>query len=316
MSGLDADAVDPQAAAYLDEYCEAMRIERNASVHTIRNYRVDLEDYLRWCARSKIDALHPTHRQLRRYLGELDRAQYARTTVNRRLSALRGFFRWLTIAGYADANPADVLQCLKKDKTLPRRISAKDMAKILSVYGPYDDKGKLRERTPVEMRNQALLEFLYACGARISEASGLRIVSVDFKQAQVRVFGKGSKERIIPIHEVALESMKTYADFGRPYLLKGKPASEFFFVSTRGNQMGTDAMRKMFKDTLERAGVEGSYTPHDMRHTFASDLLEGGADLRSVQEMLGHSSLSTTQVYTHLSLGRLKDVHHQAHPRG
>lgn len=308
--------MDGKFAGLLDEYCEAMRIERNASPHTIRNYRLDLQDYGRWAERAHVDVLAPTHRQLRRYLGELDRAQYARRTVNRRLSSLRGFFRWMTIAGYAQVNPADVLQSLKEDKTLPRRISRDDMKRILSVYGPLDDQGKVRQRTPVELRNQALLEFLYACGARISEASNLRMASIDFKQGQVRVLGKGSKERIIPLHSLAVESLRTYKDFGRPRLMEGHDQNEFFFVSTRGNQMGTDAMRKMFKETLSRAGVDGSYSPHDMRHTFASDVLEGGADLRSVQEMLGHSSLSTTQIYTHVSAGRLKDVHHQAHPRG
>jgi integrase/recombinase XerD len=317
---MSATQIDPASnvlfAGYLDEYCTAMRVERNASEHTIRNYLLDLQDFGRWAERAGIDVLHPTHRQLRRYLGELDRAQYARRTINRRLSSLRGFFRWMTIAGYVESNPADVLQSIKEDKTLPRRIPRTDMAKILSVYGPLDEKGIVRQRTPVELRNQALLEFLYACGARISEASNLRLTSIDFREAQVRVIGKGSKERIIPLHELALESLRSYLDVGRPKLLKGHPASEYVFVSTRGNQMGTDAMRKMFKDTLERAGVDGSYSPHDMRHTFASDVLEGGADLRSVQEMLGHSSLSTTQIYTHLSAGRLKDVHHQAHPRG
>jgi len=165
------------------------------------------------------------------------------------------------------------------------------------------------------MRNQALLEFLYACGARISEASGLLTVNVDFSSGQVKVFGKGSKERIIPVYDLALSTIEKYLATARPVLL-GKKASDALFISTRGNAMSTDAIRTVFKGILERAGVDGSLSPHDVRHTFATNLLEGGADLRSVQEMLGHASLSTTQVYTHLSIAHLQEIHHQAHPRG
>ena len=320
------EGADAQAWLLAADFCDSLHIERNASVNTIRNYALDLQDYLRWGARAKIDAIHPTHRQLRRYLGELDAAQYARTTVNRRLSAVKSFFRWLVICGVLETSPADLLQGLKKEKTLPHKISPDEMVKILCVWGPYDETGQAREQSAIDLRNQALLEFLYACGARISEASGLKYSNVDFKQKQVLVFGKGQKERIIPLHDLAIASMQKYSLLGRPELLdKSKHRAEqgesgsydsFFFLSSRGNQMGTDAMRKMFKETLKQAGIHADYSPHDMRHTFASDLLEGGADLRSVQEMLGHVSLSTTQIYTHISLGRLKDVHAQAHPRG
>lgn len=297
-------------------FCDSLRVEQNASQHTIRNYGVDLRDYLRWAQREKIDPIALSHRQLRRYLAELNAAQYSRRTVNRRLSALRGFFGWLVITGVIEASPADVLHGLKEDKVLPHRISAKEMVRILSIWGPVDLEGSPRQQSAVDLRNQAILEFLYACGARITEASELRLENVNFHEGYVRVFGKGSKERIIPIHDVALHSLQAYLNAGRERLLAGHAPNEFFFVSTRGNQMGTDAMRKMFKDTLAQAGVNGSYSPHDMRHTFASDLLDGGADLRSVQEMLGHVSLSTTQIYTHLTPGRMKSVHSKAHPRG
>ncbi len=306
----------PAFAQRVEEFAHALQVERNASPHTIRNYTMDLHDFGRWAKRSKTDALSPTHRQLRRYLANLDAAQYSRSTVNRRLSSLRSFFRWQILAGYAQSNPADALCSIKKDKTLPHRIRPEEMAAILKVWGPLDENGKVREQTPEMMRNQALLEFLYACGARISEASGLLAENVDFEEMQVRVLGKGNKERIIPIHRMALESMRSYLDFGRKRLLREEKPNPYFFVSPRGGQWGTDAIRKTFRQTLQRAGVSAPYTPHDMRHTFASDILEGGADLRSVQEMLGHSSLSTTQIYTHLSMGKMKEVHRQAHPRG
>ncbi len=310
----EAEGCDPCMRDAVDSFCEAMRIERNASVHTVRAYRTDLLDYARWAKRRHLDAFAVTHRQLRRYLGELDQAQYSRTTINRRLSALRSFFGWMNVTGRIDSDPADALQGPKQPKSLPHVIRPADMAKLLSVYGKRDAAGALREQSPEDMRNQAVLEFLYACGARVSEAAGLKMGAVDFARAQAKVFGKGSKERIVPLHDMALSSLKTYLAVGRPKLLGGK-RSDFVFVSVRGNPMSADAIRKMFKCALRAAGLDETLSPHAMRHTFATDLLDGGADLRSVQEMLGHASLSTTQIYTHLSPTRLKQVHAQAHPR-
>ena len=292
---------------HVQAFCRSLAAERNASGHTVRNYGLDLADYGRWAARNDIDPLCATHKQVRLYLSDLDRAQYSRGTVNRRLSSLKSFFRWLVICGYAEHDPASILQGPKSAKTLPRVIAPADMAKLLSVY---------KEGTaPSELRNQAILEFLYACGARISEASGLEARNVNWDAKQVKVFGKGGKERIIPLHDLAIATMRSYFHHARPELLKGKECP-YFFVSSRGNQMGPDAMRKMFKKSVELAGLDPNLTPHDMRHSFATDLLEAGADLRSVQEMLGHSSLSTTQIYTHVSVSRLKEEHRRAHPRG
>lgn len=312
---INGNAEEPWILSRIERFCDALRIERNASTHTIRAYRIDLNDYASWAEREHVDPAAVTHQQLRRYLAELDRAQYSRTTINRRLSAIRSFFRWLNVVGEIDTDPAAVLAGPRQQKRLPHVIRPADMVKLLQVYGKRDASGARREQTPVDMRNQALLEFLYACGARISEASGLLCANVDFERGQVKVWGKGAKERIVPLHDLALSSMRTYMLLGRPALLKEKQ-SERFFVSTRGNAMTTDSMRKMFKEALRKAGLDETLSPHVLRHTFATDLLDGGADLRSVQEMLGHVSLSTTQIYTHLSPGRLKTVHQQAHPRG
>ena len=297
-------------------FCDSLRNECGLSPHTVRAYLTDIQDYLRWAERRSEDPLRTTHRRMRRYFGELDRAQYSRTTINRRLSALRAFFRWLVDQGIVETDPASALQGPRQGRKLPRVISASDMARILSVHAGASLDGRVQERTFADMRDQALLELLYACGARISEASGLLVSNMDFELKQVKVFGKGSKERIIPLHDMAVASLRTYAQCARPKLLEGKPDIPYFFVSNRGGKYSPDSMRKMFKRTLAEAGVDGTFSPHDMRHTFATDLLNGGADLRSVQEMLGHSSLSTTQVYTHVSAARLKEVHHQAHPRG
>lgn len=300
-------AIDELYLDYLASYCDMLVVERNSSQHTVRNYRLDLLDFGRWAARSSVNPLCATRRDMRSYLGDLDYAQYSRRTVNRRLSSVRSFFRWLAAEGLVESNPADVVSGPKLARSLPRTIPPADMARLLSVWRGSDK--------PSDMRNRAILEFLYACGARISETSGLLVDNVDFDTAQVRVFGKGSKERIVPLHELAIASMRDYLFNARPALLAGKE-SPYFFVSTRGNQMSPDALRKMFKQSLLAAGLDQTLSPHDMRHTFATDLVEGGADLRSVQEMLGHSSLSTTQIYTHVSISHLKEEHRRTLPRG
>ena len=289
--GPELPAIDELYLTYLASYCDMLVVERNASQHTVRNYRLDLLDYGRWAARVSVNPLCATRRDMRSYLGDLDYAQYSRRTVNRRLSSVRSFFRWLVAEGLVESNPADVVSAPKLARSLPRTIP------------------------PADMRNRAILEFLYACGARISETSGLLLENVDFGAGQVRVFGKGSKERIVPLHEIAIASMRDYLFNARPALLADKE-SPYFFVSTRGNQMSPDALRKMFKQSLLAAGLDQTLSPHDMRHTFATDLVEGGADLRSVQEMLGHSSLSTTQIYTHVSVSHLKEEHRRTLPRG
>ena len=301
-------------AADVAAYCRELSVERGASEHTVRAYRVDLTDYLRWASRHGIDPLHVGHKQLRGYLAELDQARYARTTVNRRLSSVRGFYRWLNLTGRSSEDPAAALQGPKAPKSLPKVIKPADMARLLSVHAERTLDGTPREQTLADMRDQAILEFLYACGARVSEASGLLFADVDLAGRQVKVLGKGSKERIVPVHDLAVRSMRRWADIARPAFLEGR-RSEFFFVSSRGRRMSPDAIRKMFKDAVRAAGLDEGLSPHAMRHTFATDLLSGGADLRSVQEMLGHASLSTTQVYTHVTPSRLREVHRRAHPR-
>ncbi len=314
-SGAFDESCLSKAESLIEDYCLDLEVERNASVHTVRAYQNDLRAYVRWCARNKRDPLHIGHRDLRSYLGELDQARYSRTTVNRQLSSLRGFFRWLSVMGYIENDPATLIRGPKQNRHLAHVIRPADMVKLLSVHAQESLPAQLDEALAVEMRDQAILEFLYACGARVSEASDLKFMDVDFAQYQVKVFGKGGKERIIPLHELCIQAMRRYMWQARPILL-GDKRSDYFFVSARGNHLTTDAIRKMFKQTVRAAGLDDNLSPHDMRHTFATDLLDGGADLRSVQEMLGHSNLSTTQIYTHLSPARLKIAHQQAHPRG
>lgn len=200
--------VDARLFSAIERFIGSWRTERNPSENTLRAYRIDLLDYARWAKRTRVDGLHPTHRQLRRYLSQLEQAQYSRATVNRRLSAVRTFFQWLNVNGIVSEDPASALSGPKQPQRLPHHLRPQDVAALLGVYGKRLDSQGRDERTPSEMRNQALLEFLYACGARISEASGLLVSAVDFDQGQCRVLGKGAKERIVPLHDLALSSMR------------------------------------------------------------------------------------------------------------
>ena len=186
--------VDARLFSAIERFIGSWRTERNPSENTLRAYRIDLLDYARWAKRTRVDGLHPTHRQLRRYLSQLEQAQYSRATVNRRLSAVRTFFQWLNVNGIVSEDPASALSGPKQPQRLPHHLRPQDVAALLGVYGKRLDSQGRDERTPSEMRNQALLEFLYACGARISEASGLLVSAVDFDQGQCRVLGKGAKE--------------------------------------------------------------------------------------------------------------------------
>ncbi len=296
----------------LDSFCQSLSAERNASPQTMRAYRSDVSAFLDWCEREGVDVLCATHREVRRFLAYLDQASYSRRTVNRRLSAVKSFYRWLVVEGMVESSPAEVLQGPKQGKPLPRAVHRNEMDRLLSVVL----EGKQpQEASPQQLRDQAILELLYAAGLRVSEAAGLRMSGLDLRERLVRVMGKGSKERIVPLHETACQALQNYLSLGRPALL-GVRQSEAVFISARGNDMSANAVRVVFKKALAKAGLDESLSPHAMRHSFATDLLAGGADLRSVQEMLGHSSLSTTQVYTHMTPDRLRQAHRQAHPRG
>ena len=290
----------------LEGFAAYLLHERGLSGNTVRAYLQDVGDYLRWCERAGVQPLDTDHRAFRRYLAELDRARYSRRTVNRRLSSLRTCYGWLVPTGQAKSDPTAVIVSPKQPKALPRRISSADLDKLLTVSDL---------STPQGLRDQAMLELMYASGARIGEMAGLRVSSVSFPARQVTLMGKGSKQRIVPLHPLALDTLVRYLADGRPQLV-GPASGDALFLSSRGNPMSADALRKAFKRCCTAAGLPADIHPHDMRHTFATDLVENGADLRSVQELLGHSSLSTTQIYTHLSTAHLKDEHHQAHPRG
>jgi integrase/recombinase XerD len=278
--------------------------ERGVSAHTLRAYRTDLAAYAKWAERSGIDPLDPSHKRLRLYLGELDRSGYSRRTISRRLSSLRSLFDYLQERGVVQADPTSVLSAPTPQKRLPRPVASADLSALLDAPSPETSTG---------MRDRALLELLYASGARVSEVSGLDVSGYDPRAGTVRVMGKGSKERIIPVHDEAQRRLATYLEHARPALVR--TPTEALFLSSRGNRLSPDAIRRMLKKHLAAAGASLDISPHDLRHTFATHLLENGADLRTVQELLGHVALSTTQIYTHVGGRRLKRIHRQTHPR-
>lgn len=283
---------------------------RGLSEHTVRAYGTDLEAYLGWCAREGVTPVCAGRRDLRRYVAYLSRSGYASRTVNRRVSSLRTWYGWLVRAGELEASPAVSLAGRKATKELPRAMSDDDAARLLDSCDVTTDEG---------LRDRALLELLYATGARISEVASLAPSDIDFAQGQVTLFGKGRKERVVPIYKSALDAVERYLTRARPNLVArrrrgGSPRA--LFVSTRGNDMSAGALRARFELQARAAGLDPSITPHAMRHTFATELLGGGADLKAVQELLGHESLATTQVYTHLSVDRLREAQRRAHPRG
>ncbi|WP_058270335.1 tyrosine recombinase XerC [Olsenella massiliensis] len=290
-----------------ERFLEHLRVARGLSPHTIRAYRSDLDAYRSWVARHGRDAREVSHRDLRGFLGELSRAHYATTTIDRRLSAVRSFYRWLAREGICDKVAADAIASPKAARSLPRTIDDADVSRLLDAC----------EQDVAGRRDALLIELLYATGARISEVARLTVGSVDVARGQVRLFGKGSKERIVPLYRGIVERLCSYVRGPRAELASRARGdrTEALFVSTRGNAMSADALRAAFERRVSLAGLSDEVTPHTLRHSYATELLAGGADLRSVQELLGHASLSTTQIYTHLSAERLKEAARQAHPR-
>lgn len=292
---------DELVAAYL----ESLEVERNASPRTVAAYSSDLAQFSDWLERQDLALATLTYRNLRGYLGELDRARYSRRTIARKLSSVRSLFAFLVDRGIVAGSPADVVATPKLPKRLPVIASA-------DTIGALIDSPDIT--TPLGIRDRTILELLYAGGLRVSELTGLDLGDLDLSQGQVRVMGKGSKERIVPIHRIAATRISEYIRTARPKL--DKHAEEALFLNRLGTRLSADGVRRLMKRYLEKTGSAMALSPHALRHSFATHMLESGADLRSVQELLGHVALSTTQIYTHLSARRLQDVHKKAHPRG
>jgi integrase/recombinase XerC len=274
-----------------------MEIEKNYSAHTILNYRLDLKDFkffLGDLAPEKIDYL-----VLRKYLATLKEKNLTNRSIGRRISALRSFFKFLTREGFLKTNPILSLSSPKQEKHLPLFLTEEEVSKLIEAAIPKDERG---------LRDKAILETFYSTGIRISELTGLNIQDADFIGGIVKVMGKGKKERIVPIGDMAIAAI-------REYLGKRKKQADVLFLNKSGKRITTRGVRNVVRKYIRLAGIKQGVSPHTLRHSFATHLLNRGADLRSVQELLGHVNLSTTQIYTHLTTERLKSVYDKAHPR-
>ena len=300
----------------VDKFIDYLGFQKGYSDHTIRNYRSDLDQFLNFLMekrgvskedKASLDVKSIDFLIIREYLGNLY-GHYKRTTIARKLSALRSFFYFLERKGLALGNPAVDISTPRQGKYIPTHLPVDEMFRLLQ--GP--DKAK-----PLGLRDLAILEVLYSCGIRVAELVGLNLSSIDFGQRLIRVFGKGNKERIIPIGRKALKAIENYLEATFPIRKKtqGEKKDGPLFINFRGGRLTTRSVGRIIKRYGLECQLMREITPHSLRHTFATHLLDGGADLRSVQELLGHVSLSTTQKYTHVSLDRLMEIYDKAHPR-
>jgi len=284
---------------------EADLRRRGAAEKTRRAYATDLGQLAAWAQRDDLapDAL--TARDLRRFAAHLGDTRPAPATVARKLASLRAFFRVLREHGRVPHNPADLLPAPRRPRGLPRVLKPSEVAALLD---------RIPAATPLETRDRALFELAYACGLRAEELVKLDVVSVDFDREEVRVEGKGAKTRFVPAGEAALEALARWLERGRPALSRGddEPA---LFLSKSGRRLSTSDVRRRLRGWERQAAIAGGVSPHALRHSFATHLLEGGADLRAIQELLGHASVSTTQTYTRVDSARLRAAYARAHPR-
>ena len=295
---------------YIDSFIQYISRVQGLSPQTVRAYRSHLEAYARWCEKEHVEGLRVSVAELRGYLGDRQRLGDAPRTLAAHLSAIRSLYRWLNIEEIIDKDPAAALQSPKLPSTLPIVLSTSQLDLLFDAVDG---------STPGGVRDGTMLELLIASGARISELARLCLNDFDRSHQTLRLLGKGSKERIVPLYNKAFDSLDIYVRQARLALLEKAHCSQSdtnrLFISDRGRPMDAAALRRRFDLLVRKAGLPAGITPHTMRHTYATELLEGGADLRSVQELLGHSSLSTTQIYTHVSPERLRTAIHQAHPR-
>jgi integrase/recombinase XerC len=297
---------NPEWARQLDRYVVYLVAERNASPYTVRNYRAEIEEFLGYLHHEGISGWSAVDRTvLRAYLGWLAEAEYGRASIARRVSEVRSFCRFLVGNGDLDRNPLTGVSSIKLEKRLPQYLSHPDVERLLDAP-PVD--------TPQGLRDRAILEVLYASGVRVSELVGLSLGEVDLRQGEVRVHGKGDKERISLLGKPAIAALHHYLTDARPHLA-GKRPSPALFLSRLGRRLTARSVQSMMSRYAKTAGIHQHITPHVLRHTFATHLLDGGADLRTVQELLGHAELGTTQIYTHVSQTQARKVYLKAHPR-
>lgn len=291
----------------IDSFLLYLATERGLSTNYQLSTQASLSRFAAWSAQTGVsDPGNVTSRHLSDFLLAEKKRGLSTASVKLEAVALRIFFRFLTARNRIPADPAEKLPLPRLPSTLPQPLSKGEMEKLLAAPAG---------ETPLEIRDRALLELLYACGLRIAEACSARLENLDEEGGVIRVTGKGNKTRLIPVGRAALEALKHYLAAGRPKLVSSRSGGEIF-LSVRGHALTPARIWQVVRLYAKRAGIEESVHPHQLRHSFATHLLAGGADLRIIQEMLGHASIATTQIYTQVDRGQLKSVHRKFHPRG
>ena len=303
-----APAEELEASAAWTRALEGYRrelVRRALSPATLRAYVRDLLELAAWATRRGSEPGELAYRDLRAYAATLSERRLARASIARKLAAARGFHDHLVQAGAARSNPADLLPTPKRDSRLPRVLGPAEVAALLE---------RIPATSPLEVRDRALFELAYSCGLRADEIVRADVGDPDFDSETIRVTGKGSKTRVLPIGEPAARALRRYLESAR-HALDPARGEEALFVSRRGRRLSVSDIRRRLEKWVREAAVAGRVSPHTLRHSFATHLLEGGADLRSIQELLGHASVSTTQVYTRVEPSRLRREYAKSHPR-
>ncbi len=293
---------------FLKEYLTYLRLEKNLSENTVSSYKIDILAFISFLSNYNIsDPSNISSDKITAFFRTLKEFGLTSTSTARYFSSLKGFFLYLVKNNYIIKNPIDKIRAPKLSKKLPTVLNINEVDAILSKPNVDDKLG---------LRDKAILELFYACGTRVSELMDLKISDLFFQEEVIRVFGKGSKERIIPIGSSAVKWIKKYLTKSRPLLMKKLKSENCLFLNSRGTKLSRMGVWKIIDRYVKDAGIMKKVHPHTFRHSFATHLLEGGADLRAVQEMLGHADISTTQIYTHIDRDYIKQIHKQFHPRG
>ncbi len=287
----------------VQDFLGFLSTEKNASPHTVKNYQVDLREFLESLGKKKAEEV--THLDIRSFLAFLKERSYSKSSISRKLACIRSFFKYLSRENVLKANPAASISTPKRDKRLPKFLDLQEVTHLLEAPS---------KNTWEERRDKAILETLYSSGLRVSELVGLNHEDVDFFSGLVRVRGKGKKERIVPLGAVALRVIQSYLEVKPPR--DGETSSKKpLYINRSGGRLTDRSIRRMVLKYSRRIALGKEVSPHTLRHSFATHMLDRGADLRSVQELLGHENLSTTQIYTHVTSKRLKEAYDAAHPR-
>jgi integrase/recombinase XerC len=290
-------------------FLQYLEVERNLSANTVRSYSIDLQQFFQYVSEQKIPSIKDIdHLFIREYLAVLQKDEYQKRTVARKLSSLRSFFKYAYRNGDIEVNPMEKVTSPKLGKKLPSFLYLESVEMLLNAP----------DYSPAGIRDKAVLEVLYASGMRVGELEQLNCSHIDFENLQALVVGKGNKERIVPLGSYSVAALKEYLQKVRPIYAARVTVDgdrDALFLSQKGTRLSSRGIRWLIKKYVEKASLQSGVSPHSLRHSFATHLLEQGADLRAVQELLGHRSLSTTQIYTHVSRKRLKDIYDRCHPR-